>query len=372
MIEDTAQDLIQAQGAYRGLYFADLDNDGDLDLGITAMDPGGYPFTKIYRNDNGIFYEAQSLVSVKRSSLAFGDYNNDGWIDLVITGDTGYKGYVTLLYRNDGTGTLVYDDPQNLFGVRYSSCAWADVDNDGDLDLIVLGSVGENWIQHTKLYLNDEADTGNPNTPPSPPNQFSAVYEDSALVLSWDKGQDTQTPEDGLYYNLRVGTNPGSNDIVTGVYATPLFGNMQQRRQISLNVPDMTYYWAVQTIDTGLLASEWSEEQIYNPVGIDDTNIVIDNDFTIYPNPFSSSTIISFNLTTNLHEQTRIEIYNIKGQRVKIYRIPIRQLVDEPRILNVVWNGTDNNGHRLQSGIYFIKLVSGNYINVKKVVMISD
>ncbi|MBC8527179.1 MAG: T9SS type A sorting domain-containing protein, partial [Candidatus Cloacimonetes bacterium] len=58
-----------------------------------------------------------------------------------------------------------------------------------------------------------------------------------------------------------------------------------------------------------------------------------------YPNPFSTLTTISFNLATNytnLQEQTQIEIYNIKGRRVKTYQIPN----SEPRIPNVVWDGT--------------------------------
>ena len=59
-----------------------------------------------------------------------------------------------------------------------------------------------------------------------------------------------------MYYNLKVGTKPGLNDIVSGKYggsSNPTqgyIGNMQQRKQIAINVTtNQTYFWQVQTID---------------------------------------------------------------------------------------------------------------------------
>ena len=78
----------------------------------------------------------------------------------------------------------------------------------------------------------------------------------------------------------------------------------------------------------------------------------------IYPNPFSTSTTISFQETVNLHENARIEIYNIKGQMVKTFttfpsaswRIGTRE---------VVWDGRDDKNQHVGSGIYFYKLMIG-------------
>ena len=85
-----------------------------------------------------------------------------------------------------------------------------------------------------------------------------------------------------------------------------------------------------------------------------------------YPNPFSSSTTISFNLATNytnLHEQARIRIYNIKGQLVRTFRIPN----PESRTPNIVWDGKDENNNPVSSGIYFYKLKVGDkVIDTKK------
>ncbi|MDO9578578.1 MAG: T9SS type A sorting domain-containing protein [Candidatus Cloacimonadales bacterium] len=74
-----------------------------------------------------------------------------------------------------------------------------------------------------------------------------------------------------------------------------------------------------------------------------------------YPNPFNPSTTIRFE-TTNLHELPRIEIYNLKGQKVK-------QLVSDQLSADqhsVVWNGTDENNKPVASGIYFYQLIVDN------------
>ena len=93
-----------------------------------------------------------------------------------------------------------------------------------------------------------------------------------------------------------------------------------------------------------------------------------------YPNPFSNSTTISFNLATipnligdtNSHEQARIEIYNIKGERIRTFRIPN----PESRIPNIVWDGRDEKGKSLPSGIYLYHLTAGDFTDTKKCVIL--
>jgi len=88
-----------------------------------------------------------------------------------------------------------------------------------------------------------------------------------------------------------------------------------------------------------------------------------------YPNPFSSSTTIYFNISNEQNqqnEQTTIEIYNIKGQEVKQLRITNYEL----GVNEVVWDGTDESGKPVNSGIYFYKLKSGNYTATKKMILL--
>ncbi|MEA2095485.1 MAG: T9SS type A sorting domain-containing protein [Candidatus Cloacimonadota bacterium] len=74
-----------------------------------------------------------------------------------------------------------------------------------------------------------------------------------------------------------------------------------------------------------------------------------------YPNPFNPSTTISFE-TTNLHENTRIEIYNLKGQKIKTFNVTLSPESSLGKG-SVTWNGTDSNNKPVSSGIYFYKLI---------------
>ncbi|MCK4358000.1 MAG: T9SS type A sorting domain-containing protein, partial [Candidatus Cloacimonetes bacterium] len=92
-----------------------------------------------------------------------------------------------------------------------------------------------------------------------------------------------------------------------------------------------------------------------------------------FPNPFSTSTTISFNIATDLHRFSQIKIYNIKGQLVKTL-IPMTN--DNPRftrgqMTTTEWDGKDENGNQVSSGIYFYRLQIGDkVIDVKKCLLL--
>ncbi len=86
-----------------------------------------------------------------------------------------------------------------------------------------------------------------------------------------------------------------------------------------------------------------------------------------FPNPFNPSTTISFSLNTENTENTEISIFNIKGQKVK-------SLVNErlnSGLHSYTWNGDDNSGRVVSSGIYFYKLKTGDgrYTSTKKMIL---
>jgi len=86
--------------------------------------------------------------------------------------------------------------------------------------------------------------------------------------------------------------------------------------------------------------------------------------FQCYPNPFNPSTIIRFTVHCPLH--TTLIIYNLLGQKV-------RTLVDEPKAVGnykVIWNGKDDRGKDLSSGIYFYQLKTRELSETKKMVLL--
>jgi len=82
-----------------------------------------------------------------------------------------------------------------------------------------------------------------------------------------------------------------------------------------------------------------------------------------HPNPFNPETIINFSLAEE--SQVSLEIYNIRGQKIKT-------LVNdnkEPGLYNIIWHGDDDNGSPAASGIYFYKLSTINFSGVKKMIL---
>ena len=82
-----------------------------------------------------------------------------------------------------------------------------------------------------------------------------------------------------------------------------------------------------------------------------------------YPNPFNPETIISFSIPKD--SEVSLSIYNIKGQRVK-------QLISDQLSADqhsVVWDGRDNLGKPVSSGIYFYKLEIGDFQKVRKMIL---
>ena len=84
-------------------------------------------------------------------------------------------------------------------------------------------------------------------------------------------------------------------------------------------------------------------------------------EINVYPNPFNSSTLISY---LNI-EGGEIEIYNIAGQKVKT-------LVDETLPAGhrtIIWDGTNDRGEALSSGVYFYRVVAGENVVTKKMML---
>jgi tetratricopeptide (TPR) repeat protein len=127
-----------------GAAWGDFDNDGDEDLflvsagGALWLPRESWAPSELYENrGDGTFGKVEEFPETRIAGMAaaWGDYNADGWPDLVVTG------YHSLqLYRNE-QGRLVRDAGLPKLDGYWAGAAWADFDNDRDLDLYVCGYV---------------------------------------------------------------------------------------------------------------------------------------------------------------------------------------------------------------------------------------
>jgi hypothetical protein len=130
--------------------WADYDNDGDVDLFVAnTNDQNNFLYNN---NGDGTFSKVESGPAVtdggNSAGGSWGDYDNDGDLDLFVTNSGGENNF---LYNNDGNGTftkITEGDIVNDGGYSLSA-NWIDYDNDGDLDLYVL-----NWQERSFLYEN--------------------------------------------------------------------------------------------------------------------------------------------------------------------------------------------------------------------------
>ena len=238
---------------------ADLNTDGLLDIvianSVNVNGENGTTTSKIFINkSNHIFELAEDTLgepNCETKGIEVVDVTNDGYYDIVL----GNYNIANMIYQNDGTGKFEKMDieiPTN----QATAIAAVDVNNDGFIDLVI----GNAADSHYKVYLNTGGDLEKNLAPEPPPTLESEINYDD-INLSWESGFDLKTHQKGLTYNIRIGRQPGGNDIVSGVSAsgTGHLGNALLYRIKGLEKG--IFYWSVQTVDSSFKKSEWSQAE---------------------------------------------------------------------------------------------------------------
>ena len=154
-----------AKGAWGGHSYGgdwgDFDNDGDLDLFVPNLShPRTMPYSDTSQfmvNQGGPNYdfvdkrkELGLIYDEGDVNAAFGDFDNDMDLDLVVIAL--YPNHYSKFYRNDGEAGFTDITYETLTAVHDSIAAnWADVDEDGDLDLFISDRHG---VQRAQLFVN--------------------------------------------------------------------------------------------------------------------------------------------------------------------------------------------------------------------------
>ncbi|MCS3679280.1 surface protein [Salinibacter ruber] len=183
---------------------ADVDGDGNPDLLITGEDSSGTPTATLYLGDgNGGFTEANAdLTGVYRSSSSVADVNGDGNPDLLITGEDSGGTPTATLYLGDGNGGFT-EANADLTGASSSSSSIADIDGDGNPDLLIAGDDGSFNGGRVEVYLGD----GN--------GGFTEAGADLTGVAFGSSTSIADVDGDGNEDLLVTGSDDNSNDTAT-------------------------------------------------------------------------------------------------------------------------------------------------------------
>jgi hypothetical protein len=136
------------------------------------------------------------------------------------------------------------------------------------------------------------------------------------------------------------------------------FGGSASQTAIGKATGDYTVYFGFWT--------PWVVEM--SPVEWEETDLAkLPDHFDLgqnYPNPFNPTTVIEYALPQR--SSVKITIYNVLGQKVKM----LKEEMEEAGYKSVVWDGKDDVGTEMASGIYFYQIVAKDFVKTKKMTLI--
>ncbi len=398
--------LLNETGSFWNASWADFNDDGYLDIFIADGDGTD---NILFRNSgNGSFIKVNYGPVVNNGGYSkagsWGDYDNDGDLDLfVANAGTNLDGTKDFLYKNNGNGsfTRITEGPV-VNTTRYShGGTWGDFDNDGDLDLFV-----GVWIDPDLLYLNNGDGTF------TRVNEGAIVIQESSTsctpaVVDYDNDGDLDifnanwSDENNILFRnnssgrnwIRVkckGLISNKSGIGSRVYIrAEINGNtVTQMREINTNTGCRSQSSSDACFGLGhaqiadSLWIKWPSGRISNMNNIDVNRILtiiepeesenygdntVPEDFHLfqnYPNPFNPKTTIKYFLKNN--SKIELNIFSVTGREIKTLENQIRNSGDH----SIVWDGRDNEGNRVNSGLYIYRLNIDGRIKCKKMLLI--
>ncbi|MEE9443912.1 MAG: T9SS type A sorting domain-containing protein [candidate division Zixibacteria bacterium] len=247
-----------------------------------------------------------------------GDFNGDSWEDIGISLSM-YNSDILIYFCGPSVDTLL--DLKMEYGANSLASA-GDINNDGFNDLICNGRRSNNTLAY--IYL------GGPSADSIPDE---AVYH-----------QDLPPEFSSGYCNTVSAAGDFNGD----------------------GIDDFMFNYVDSDDRTGAVFVIAGSEDIMN--NVDENGIgILPNTLSLkqnFPNPFNPATIIEFFIPKRSHVELRI--YNMLGETVAI---PISMTLTAG-IHQIIWDGTDSNGNRLPSGIYFYSVKSDNHSETKKMILL--
>lgn len=319
-----AKDTDEFGGSVVGATYGDTDGDGNMEAIFSVWDYGSLYIVEATGPDT---YEPQNYLSL--------DYTGDGvFLDGVavtdIDGDGKDEVYAPIY---GGSELAVLNSGDDIAAATVA-------DNVGYVRRTALG----NWGGTAAADYDDDGI----------PELYGAQYDNYVYQYIFD-GTDVMNPD--AYTINAVETNPFSTPYGSFAVEAPgdLDGDGKGEVYVGhLSLVDGQNWLTVQESSGGtFVQEEW--------------NIVTPNDYKLaqnYPNPFNPTTQIQFKLP--LKKEVTLTVYDLMGRKVKT--LINKTMV--PGQYDVEWNGTNDVGHQVASGVYIYRLKAGNVVKSKKMTLI--
>ncbi|MCB5271504.1 MAG: T9SS type A sorting domain-containing protein [Candidatus Cloacimonetes bacterium] len=192
-----------------------------------------------------------------------------------------------------------------------------------------------------------------------------ALNSSNQAVLTWVT--QTETDLSGFYIYRNTYNDLATAELISSLISAT--NTSQQRvyvfRDTELSMPGTYYYW-LQVADLdgsesfhGPVNLVFEGENNHQSPGIPEITTLK----TVYPNPFNPSTTISYGL--DKAAAVSIRIYNSRGQMVR----EINEGNKAAGNFSLVWNGDDDRGKSLPTGVYYIRMQAGDKSFSKKAVL---
>jgi hypothetical protein len=197
------------------------------------------------------------------------------------------------------------------------------------------------------------------NLPPFAPSNFAlSIMADNKVGLRWADPVD----EDFQYFAVYRGTTANFDPKGTKPLAT-LVGTTFTDNDVKIGDK---YYYTVSAFDFAGNESKYPQALLANITSVEEKGGGVPTAYALeqnYPNPFNPETTIKYQLPASSH--VRLSIYTALGQEIRL----LVNYSQPAAFHQVVWDGRDNAGNPMPSGVYFYRLETEKFTAMKKMVM---
>lgn len=311
-------------GVGRGtIDFADVDGDGDQDVLITGKPSGGLIPTNIanlFINDgSGIFTMAPGTPfhGVDESAADLADVDGDGDVDALITG-FGPAGLLAELFLNDGSGGFTQVGGMPFTPVRYGSVAFADIDGDGDQDVMLTGSIndyGPTGDKVAELFVNDGTGAFTLVSGTSFPACSSTALAFNDVDGDGDQDLLITGFEFFKFTDLFVNDGAGNFTVIGGSDFTPsAVGSLVFADVDGDSDSDVIISGSYSVVDTRLYLNGAAQNSVEEGGRLEFV-------FTLYPNP-SGEDRVSISYTSEVRGMLDVRILDVSGRLISRLQQP--------------------------------------------------